>query len=338
MSSLMSHDETALSSANAPLQLDVVGVGESMLTLYPESPDSIRFSWDVGGAESNVVRTLAVLGQRSGWVSRLGTDLAGSLVHDVIAGSGVDTSLVEFAADAPTGLMLKDAAVSVGRVQYYRAGSAASFMTSGSIPLGHCLSARVLHLSGITLGLSEECRSLVIDLLTEPGEALRSFDINWRPALWPAATPGELFADAANRADAVFVGIDEAEALWGASGPAQVRAVLHRPSRVVVKDGPKGTYSFVEDQLNFEAALQGTIVDPMGAGDAFAAGYLAGLLNTPGDERRSLRLGHIMAMAAMASQQDVGIPPPWPVINRMLGANADEWRSLVYDDFDGASA
>ncbi len=328
----------AINSSKPAPPFDVVAVGESMLTLYPESPDSIRFSWDVGGAESNLIRTMAALGLRSSWVSRLGTDLAGSLVHDVIASSGADTSLVEFVADAPTGLMLKDSTASSRRVQYYRAGSAASSMTTGSIPLRHCLSGQILHVSGITLSLSEECRSLVMDLLTELGAAMRSFDVNWRPALWPAVTPGELFANAANQADVVFVGIDEAKALWGASDPAQVRTVLNQPSRVVIKDGPDGTYSFVGDDPTFEAALSGTIVDPMGAGDAFAAGYLAGLLTAPADERRSLRLGHIMAMAAITSEHDVGIPLPWPVINRMLGVSANEWRSLVYDDFVGAIA
>lgn len=328
----------AINSLNTAPSFDVVAVGESMLTLYPESPDSIRFSWDVGGAESNVIRTLAALGLRSSWVSRLGADLAGSLVHDVIASSGADTSKVEFVADAPTGLMLKESTASSRRVQYYRAGSAASSMATGSTPFGHCLSGQVLHLSGITLSLSEECRRLVIDLLAEPGAALRSFDVNWRPALWPAATPSELFANAANRADVVFVGIDEAKALWGASDPTQIRAVVDQPGRVVVKDGPNGTYSFVGDEPAFEAALSGTIVDPLGAGDAFAAGYLTGLLTAPADERRSLRLGHIMAMAAIASEHDVGNPLPWPVINRMLGASADEWRSLVYDDFIGARA
>ena len=327
-----------VNSSNDFPPFDVVGVGESMLTLYPDRSDPTRFSWDVGGAESNVIRTLAALGLRSSWVSRLGTDLAGSLVHDVIAGSGADTSLVEFVSDAPTGLMLKEGTASARRVQYYRAGSAASSMTSDSVSLGHCLEGRVLHVSGITLSLSAECREFVMQLMTEPGSALRSFDVNWRPALWPSVTPGELFADAANRADVVFVGIDEAEALWGARDPARIRSVLNQPGRVVIKDGSDGTYSFVGDELAFESALLGTIVDPMGAGDAFAAGYLAGLLAPTPDERRSLRLGHITAMAAIASEHDVGIPPPWPVINRMLGASTDEWRSLVYDNFVGARA
>lgn len=317
---------------------DVVGVGESMLTLYPDGSDPSRFSWDVGGAESNVVRTSAALGLRSSWVSRLGTDLAGSLVHGVIAGSGADTSLVEFVPDAPTGLMLKEGTASARRVQYYRAGSAASAMTSDSAPPGRCLVGRVLHVSGITLSLSAGCRDLVMSLLTEPGPALRSFDVNWRPALWPSDTPGGLFADAANKADVVFVGIDEAEALWGESDPSGIRSVLNRPGRVVIKDGSDGAYSFVGDEPAFESALVGTVVDPMGAGDAFAAGYLAGLLAPSTDEQRSLRLGHIMAMAAVASEHDVGDPPPWSVINRMLGVSADEWRSLVYDNFVGAGA
>lgn len=338
----MLNSETTVNSSNTPLPFDVVGVGESMLTLYPENPDSnldlMRFSWDVGGAESNVVRVLAALGLRSRWVSRLGKDLAGTLVHDVIADSGVDTSLVEFVDDAPTGLMLKESTSLSRGVRYYRTGSAASSMTSESIPLGHCLSGRLLHVSGITLSLSQGCQDLVMDLLTEPGVALRSFDINWRPALWPSEIPGELFANAANRADIVFVGIDEAQALWGATDPTQVRMVLDRPGRVIIKNGPDGTYSIVGDRLTFEETLHGSIVDLMGAGDAFAAGYLTGLLYGAADERRLLRLGHILAMAAITSERDVGIPLPWPVINRMLEASADQWRSFVYDEFAGAKA
>ena len=328
----MLSDENAATSKTHPQRFDVVGVGESMLTLYPNNSDTVAFAWDIGGAESNVVRSLAALGFRSSWVSRLGTDLAGTLVHNVISASGTDPSMVEFVADLPTGLMLKQSKETEHRVQYYRTGSAASTMNAESIPLKHCLNGRILHLSGITLGLSKGCCDLVLKLLQEPGTALRSFDINWRPALWPSAPPSELFAEVANHAAIVFVGVDEADALWGVSDPAQIFSVLNQPERVIIKDDAQGSYALVGDDLTFESALCGTVVDPMGAGDAFAAGYLAGLLKAEADERHCLRLGHIVAMSAIDSEHDVGTPLPWTVINHILEASDNEWRSIRYDN------
>jgi 2-dehydro-3-deoxygluconokinase len=144
-------------------------------------------------------------------------------------------------------------------------------MSPASVDMSQCLDTRVLHLTGITLALSESCSELVISLLDAPSSALRSFDLNWRPALWPSPIPGKFLADVANRADIVFVGLDEAEAVWGLSTPTDVRATLDRPRYLVVKDGAKGVHTFVDDTVHFEPALSGTVIDPMGAGDALAA-------------------------------------------------------------------
>ena len=312
-------------------RVDVVGLGESMLSLFRD-PDSSGFSWDIAGAESNALRNCAALGLRSSWISRLGTGVAGRLVHDVIAASGVDTSGVTFSDDAPTGLMLKNSQDSQPRVQYYRHFSAASQMSPSSVDMSRCLDATVLHLTGITLALSESCSELVISLLDASSSALRSFDINWRPALWPPPIPGEFLADVANRADIVFVGLDEAEAVWGLSTPTDVRAALDQPRYLVVKDGADGVHTFVEGAVHFAPALSGTVIDPMGAGDAFAAGFLYGIVKHPDDIPRCQRLGHIVAMSAVSSASDVGSLPGWRAIDRMLDTDAQEWASLVYSD------
>lgn len=310
-------------------RFDVVGLGETMLTLFRDA-DSPGFSWDIGGAESNVLRNCAALGLRTSWVSRLGTGIAGSLVHDVIAASGVDTSGVTFSDDSPTGLMLKGSPEMEPRVQYYRRFSAASQMSPRSVDLAQCLDTAVLHLTGITLALSKSCSELVLALLDAPASALRSFDLNWRPALWAAPIPGEFLADVANRADIVFVGLDEAEAVWGLSNPTDVRATLDRPRCLVIKNGAEGVHTLVDDTVHFEPALHGTVVDPMGAGDAFAAGFLYGLVNHPDDVQRCQRLGHIVAMSAISSPNDVGHPPEWPTIDRLLDMTERDWATFVY--------
>ena len=302
-----------------------------MLTLYRD-PDAVAdaFAWDVCGAESNVALYCAALGLRSGWVSRLGTGMAGSLVHDAIAGGGVDTSLVGRCDDAPTGLMLRDSPERGQQVQYYRRGSAASLMSPETVSAEACLDARAVHVTGITPALSGGCRDVVMALLSEPARALRSFDLNWRPVLWPDGPPGELFLEAANMADIVFVGLDEAAAVWGFSEPSQVRSALPRPQVVVVKDGAVGVHTFTPDEARFEPALHGPIVGPRGAGDAFAAGFLCGYLTHPTDLQRCQRLGHVVAMSAMTSELDVGPLPDEPVIDAMLEADPREWSELVY--------
>ena len=302
-----------------------------MLTLYRDADTAgAAFAWDVCGAESNVARYCAALGLRTGWVSRVGSGMAGSLVHDAVAGSGVDTSLVEFCEDAPTGLMFRDSPERGQRVEYYRRGSAASLMSPEVIPVETCLDSRAVHITGITPALSDGCRRLVETLLSEPSDALRSFDLNWRPTLWPDGPPRQLFRDLANLADIVFVGLDEASAVWGLSDPAEVRAALPTPRILVVKDGGTGVHTFTEDAALFEPALRGSIVGPRGAGDAFAAGFLCGVLTHPFDMRRCQRLGHVVAMSAMTSELDVAPLPHTSAIEGMLAADAAQWSELVY--------
>ena len=311
-------------------RFDVLALGESMLALYRDPGTPHAFAWDVCGAESNVARYCAALGLRTGWVSRLGTGMAGSLVHDVVAGSGVDTSLVELCDGAPTGLMLRDSPERGQRVEYYRRGSAASLMSPETAPVEACLEARALHLTGITLALSEECRRLVEGLLREPSDALRSFDLNWRPALWPDGPPSRMFLEIANLADIVFVGLDEASEVWGHSDPTQVRAALPGPGIVVVKDDAVGVHTFAGDDALFEPALRGPIVALMGAGDAFAAGFLTGVLAHPENLQRCQRLGHVVAMSAITSELDVGPLPDASTMEAMLETDPREWGELVY--------
>ena len=312
-------------------RFDVVAVGESMLTLYRDPGTAAdTFAWDVCGAESNVALYCAALGLRSAWVSRLDTGMAGSLVLDTVAAGGVDTSLVGLCEDAPTGLMLRDSPERGQRVQYYRKGSAASLMSPETVLVEACLDTRAVHLTGITMALSDGCRELVMALLSEPAGTVRSFDLNWRPALWPDGPPGELFLEAANRADVVFVGLDEAAAVWGFSEPSQVRSALPRPQVVVVKDGAVGVHTSTADGAHFEPALRGPIVGPRGAGDAFAAGFLCGFLSHPENLQRCQRLGHMVAMSAMVSELDVGPLPDASAMEAMLEADAAGWREARY--------
>ncbi|MEU4237562.1 sugar kinase [Actinoplanes sp. NPDC026619] len=287
---------------------DAICVGESMaqLTPHPAGPLSAGGPmWlDVAGAESNVAVHLARLGDRVAWASRVGADPLGRLVRDRIAGYGVDMSLAETDPARPTGVYFKDPGGGTTTVHYYRAGSAAA--TLGPSLLAHPAFAacRLIHLSGITPALSESCLALIDRALAMPTTV--SFDVNHRPALWPSVRrAAAVLAGLADRAGLVFVGLDEADRLWGTGTPAEVRERLAGPAVLVVKDGARGATSFHPGGVTFVPAGPVEVVEPVGAGDAFAGGYLHGLLAGWAEPAR-LALGHRIAAAALRTGGDIG--------------------------------
>jgi 2-dehydro-3-deoxygluconokinase len=307
----------------------VVCLGESMVMLVPQRRgrlvDGHPFTAAVGGAESNVACYLAGLGVRARWVGRVGDDAFGRLVLDSVGGAGVDTSQVEVDAVLPTGCYVKEIGEGSTRVCYYRRGSAASAMGPGLVERAGLGSASVLHLSGITAALSSSCRALMDDVTRMPrGDTLVSFDANWRPALWPDGEGPELTARLARRADLVYVGRDEAAAMWGVDEPAGIADLLEQPPMLVVKDADRGATLLRGDQVTWVPSLRVDVVEPVGAGDAFAAGFIAGTLAHLPDDRR-LRLGHAVAASALGTPHDLGPLPEVEELARLVDADDGEW-------------
>ena len=310
---------------------DVVCLGESMALFVPSGP-AREWRQTVGGAESNVACHLAGAGLRSRWVSALGDDPFGQSVLDSLAGAGVDTTDVRRDPERPTGVYFKDSAPAGGRVSYYRSGSAATALGPELIEDLDLSRTALLHLTGITPALSDRCRALVDVLTSRRSPDVRmSFDVNWRAALWRSAgvaDPPGLLRDLANRADVVFVGADEAEAVWGVSSVAEIRALLPEPRSLVVKHGARGATLVEEGAEEFEPALEVDVVEPVGAGDAFAAGFLAAALRG-GNRRHRLRAGHLRAAAVLCTSDDVAPPLDVPDLGRMLDADLGTWESIT---------
>lgn len=334
-----------------------VCVGESMITLLPERPgpleDAELFRRGFGGAESNTACALAALGVPSSWVSRVGADGFGRLLLDGVASHGVDVSGVEVDPYRPTGLYVKEIGAATGspydlgpgrsKLHYYRSTSAASALEPATLerPAASALfdAARLIHLTGITAALGQASggdggHRLVQAVLDRrrPGQ-LVSFDVNWRPAMWrrPEGTglvdPADVLITLADQADVVFIGGDEAQALFGTGDPHRLRALIPEPQLLVVKNAENGVWAFEGDAAMVEPALQVEVVEPIGAGDAFAAGYLAGLLRGY-EQRRRLRLGHILAASALMVSGDHGTAPPAAELDRLLECTPREWSAL----------
>ncbi len=294
----------------------VVAIGESMLLAVPPNPGRLRHAPSVllkiGGAESNVAIALSRLGVASGWAGLLGDDEPGHLVLDRIRAEGVDTRAARRVDDHPTGLYFREEVGGRVRVYYYRRGSAASTMAPESIDLRCLEGASYLHLTGVTPALSAECGHFVTWAAREARRrGIRvSFDVNYRSRLWGPAAAREAVERVLPHVDLLFVSLEEADALWGwpdeEAGVARLAAA--GPRQVVLKRGHAGATAW-QDGVRFDAApFPVREVDPIGAGDAFAAGYLAGELQGA-DVPERLRTANAMGALCVSTLGDYeGLP------------------------------
>ncbi|MFC8827572.1 sugar kinase [Streptomyces sp. NPDC057137] len=321
---------------------EVVCLGESMVTFLPSRPgrlaDVPAFTRTIGGAESNVACALAAAGHTVKWISRVGADGFGDHLVEAIGAYGVDTSAVRRDADGRrTGIYFRtatDRSTTAHEVAYYRAGSAASAMSPETMDRADLWSGRVLHLSGITAALSDDCLALMRELAgRRAGRPLLSFDVNHRPALWRDDSGPDVLLEIARGADLVFVGDDEAAQVWDLHSPEAIREALPEPAVLVVKAGADGATAFVRDAdsgadtVTAVPALGVEVVAAVGAGDAFAAGFLSATLRGLPTEAR-LRHGHLMAAAVLTDAGDVCVPAARAHADRLAALDDQAWGSL----------
>lgn len=302
----------------APAPPRLIAIGETMALIAPARAEPLATTQDVrlliGGAESNVAIHAAQLGIPTAWVSAVGDDALGVRVRDEVASYGVDVDWVATDPNAPTGVYFKDPGHGV---LYYRRGSAASAMTPDTIAAVPLERADLVHVSGITPALSTSCAALIDSVFDRvaAGTGILSFDVNHRAALWQPGAAAPALLALARRADVVFVGLDEADGLWGTANADAVRALIPEPALLVVKDGDIGATEYDrghgDDVRTFVPAIRTEVVEAVGAGDAFAAGYLAAHLHgaTAGER---LVAGHRRAHLVLQSTGDL-VPDQTPI-------------------------
>ena len=293
--------------------MTVLTVGETMALLDPLGDGDLElgmpFQLRIAGAESNFAVSLARLGVPVRWMSRLGRDRFGDLVLRTLVEEGVDVSLV-LRDDARTGLFVKWRHEGRTSVTYYRAGSAASRLAPDDLPDAAFDGIRLVHLTGITMAISDSACELVVDVARRAKErgAIVLFDPNFRPTL--PDTP-EAAVDRQRTVlpfvDWYLCGEEEARLLWGDSEAIEARAVVRVGERGAVVDGELVPPLRVTD-----------VVDEIGAGDAFAAGFAYGLLEG-WEPRDCARAGNVLAAYALRGTGD------WETAPRLADI-ADELR------------
>lgn len=268
--------------------LDVVTFGETMVLMSPEISGPLRyvnrFMKQIGGAESNFAIGIVRLGHKAGWISKLGNDEFGKYIVSFIRGEGVDTSRVKFDSEAPTGVYFKERREwGESKVYYYRKGSAASRLTLMDLDFEYIGSAKYLHITGITPALSESCYQTTkeaIKIAKSKGVKI-ILDPNIRLKLWTKERAREVILELASKADIILPGVGEGEILVGENEPERIAEKFLELGIgiVVIKLGKQGAYYATASENKYVTGFHvERVVDTIGAGDGFAAGFVAGLL------------------------------------------------------------
>lgn len=283
---------------------ELVTLGETCVALVARSRGPLRhaaeFERRPGGAESTVAAGVARLGHSAGWISRLGDDEFGAYVLGVMRSENVDTSAVRLTGEAQTGVFFRDnRADGRATVIYYRKNSAFARFGPDDLDEDYIGSARILHLTGITPGLSDSCRRAAfraVDIARANGVTV-VFDPNYRATIWPPDAARPCIEGLIQRSDHVLAGREDLSKLTGLSDEGEQLGYLHGLglSTVLLKLGAGGAVlSSTAGAERVEGHPAKPPVDRFGAGDAFAAGYVVGLLEGR-DRLGSAALGNAVA-------------------------------------------
>lgn len=314
--------------------MDVVAIGETMVLFTPASKGFMRhaetFTKKIGGAETNTLIGLARLGRKTGWISRVGNDEFGTTIQNLVRGEGIDISQVKRDDNAPTAVFFKEIINESNlRIFYYRKGSAASRLTPADIDESYIAQSRYLHLTGITPALSPSCRESVFHAirLAKKNGVTVVFDPNIRRKLWDDETAKTTLLELSKQADIVLPGIGEGEFLFDTNDEEEIgKHFLEMGARqVVVKLGEKGAYYTTEEQGSgrVSGVKIDRVVDPVGAGDAFAAGLLFGLLE--GKEfRHAVKIGCAAGALVCTVEGDMEGLPDYSLLDRFMKGSDDD--------------
>lgn len=260
----------------------VVTLGEALGLVRSDEGELARThtaSISCGGAELNVAIALARLGAESAWLGRVGDDPFGARIARDLRAEGVEAHVIVDPL-APTAVMFKER-VGAGRsaVSFLRSGSAGSRLTTEDVNQLGIERADHLHVTGIAPALSATSVAAVtraMDLALENNLTI-SYDVNHRAGLLSPVDAASLHRRLAARATMVMGDPAELQLVAGEHNDelelAQAVASLG-PREVIVKRGARGAAAWDGERWYQEPAVPVTVVDTVGAGDAFVAGYV----------------------------------------------------------------
>jgi len=302
---------------------DVVTFGEAMLRLSP--PDFQRleqassFNVVVGGGEMNVAVAVARLGLRSAFVTRVPATPLGRMIINKTREHGVDASHIIVSQDTGhgrdrTGLYFAEfgAKPRASSVLYDRHNSAIANIRPGEVDWESILAeTRLFHLSGITPAISKNAALVTVETLqaAKKAGALVSFDLNFRVKLWSGEEAGKCLAPLMQYVDILITTEEDTNRVFGISGDDYHQIAIDLNKRfglnvvtITLRDTPSvwinnwAAIAYHGGQFYGDVTYEGLeMVDRIGSGDSYAAGFICGYLTGEGDIQRAVRYGNALS-------------------------------------------
>ena len=306
---------------------DLVTLGEVLLRLAIPSPTRFetarQLDLQFGGAEANVAAACARLGLRTAWISALPANPWGERIRRELTGHGVDCAHVRMTDGARVGVYFLEYGVPPRpvRILYDRRDSAFARLTAAQVDWEPVRSARLVHLTGITPALGAAARGLVERALAEAMTV--SFDVNYRATLWSPAEARAFLESVLARVRYLFIGQGEAQTLFGFAGsPEQTLDGLARlapKATISLQRGEEGSTVLDGGRLcrpSRRPAVQ--MVVPIGAGDAYAAGFLWATLSGR-DLQEAVDAATAVAALKCSTWGDIALVSPQDVADVLAG-------------------
>lgn len=311
---------------DTPRDLDLVTLGEALVVLAAAQGGYLRhvlqFHRFIGGAELNVAVGLVRLGHKSGIITRVGADEFGQAVLGFLAGEGVDTSHVQFDPTANTSMYFRERRrADDTRCYYYRQGTAGGRLGPEGVDPAYLGRAKFLLVSGLLPAHGESCVRAVeraIEIARD-SRTIVVFDPNIRLRMWKPEQARATLLPLIARSDIFISSGEDTQVLFGSAEESVLEMIRELgPSLVVLKRGGRATLALHNGHVLRVPpySIEG-IVDPVGAGDAFAAGFIAGRLRGHNVED-CVRVGNAAGALAATVLGAAESMPTWEEVQSLI--------------------
>jgi 2-dehydro-3-deoxygluconokinase len=290
---------------------DVITFGEAMIRLAPPNfrrlEQARSLDLQVGGAELNTAVGLARLGRKTAWVSRLTDNPLGRLITNHAREAGVSTDHVVWTKDDRVGVYFLEfgAAPRASSVLYDRKGAAIASIAPGMVDWARVFAgAKWFHVTGITPALSATAAATTLEAIKAARAAGvgTSVDLNYRVKLWTPIEAGNCMSEVMTFTDWLITTEEDVERVFGIKGKDYEEAAARTAERfplkgvaITLRENPlvwRNSWTAMvwqSGKVLRTRTYEVEIVDRLGAGDSFAAGFIDGLLE--GDVQTALDRG-----------------------------------------------
>jgi len=315
--------------------MDIVGLGETMVAFDPDQTVKLRaveaFHRFAGGAETNTLIGLQRLGFSTRWLSAIGDDEFGEFIISRVRGEGVDTSFIKKDPNNQTGIFFIERSVLEDCTSiYYRDSSAYRYFKADDISESMFLGAKIFYFTGITPSLNKTCLEMLqksITIAKKLGIKI-AMDTNLRLKLINIENAREILVPIIKDCKIVLPNEAEIKLLFPAQELDEIaeKLISSGVEMLVVKKGANGAAAYTKNgKVETKAYTLEKILSSMGAGDAFNAGFLSGVLENL-DIAECLKRGAATGAIATMSLDSYQMAPSMKELNSFINGKSNAAR------------